>query len=236
MSSAALGDANAQRSPFRFGRLTKVEVVKAIEKLEEALEQQRLLDAAGQKNSFEQALQTYESMLGEDFHFRSLQRKGIAALALDGAGLVLVRRTGDGKSFVFWGAAQLRGGLSLQVAPLNVIIMSHAAAARAAGVRVVCITEGAVRGAPDGERSRDPGYGGDDAGMAALEGELRAFEQSGQMPAPICVLLHPEAAVLPRMLGFLYTCILTMHWSQQHGSGRDNAARWRRLRLVVWLV
>ena len=149
--SGALDEADAPRAPFRFGRLTKKEVVKAIEQLEEALEEQRLNDAVQQQGHFTDALATYEGKLGTGFRFRSWQKEGIAALALRGVDLVLVRKTGDGKSFVFWGAAQLRGGLSILVAPLNVIIMGHAAAARAAGVRVACITEGAARGAPDGK-------------------------------------------------------------------------------------
>ena len=36
-----------------------------------------------------------------------------------------------------------------------------------ADVRVVCITEGAARGAPDGERSRDPGFVAQPAGECA---------------------------------------------------------------------
>ena len=137
----------APRAPFRFGRLTQKEVVAAIEQLEEALEEQRLNDAEQKKDAFNAALATYAGKLGDGFSFRPWQQDGIAALALHGVDLVLVRKTGDGKSFVFWGAVQLRGGLSMLIAPLNVIIMSHATAARAAGVRVVCITEGAARGA-----------------------------------------------------------------------------------------
>ena len=65
--------------------------------------------------------------------------------------------------------------------PLNVIIMSQGSAARAAGVRVVRLTECALRGTPDGDSSSDPGCGGNDAGVAFLQGELDTFELTRQI-------------------------------------------------------
>jgi superfamily II DNA helicase RecQ len=185
-------------------------VLRAARSLEAAIELQRQQEAAGIEPSklFGESLDAYEEEVavasgGRFEAFTMWQRQGIRALALEMQDLVLVRKTGEGKSFVFWSAAQLRGGLSLLIAPLNVIVQSHAAAARAAGVRPVVVTAGAAHGAPDGKGSVDPGGGKDAEGMVWLEQQLAEFCATGEMPRPVCILAHPEAATAPPMLAFL---------------------------------
>ena len=72
MSSAASGSALERRAPFRFGRLTKEEVVRAVEQLQDAIEAERAKEAQSEEQvaTFNTALASYASHLGITFRDR----------------------------------------------------------------------------------------------------------------------------------------------------------------------
>ena len=82
-------------------------------------------------------------MVGPEASFRTDQRRAIEAVTLDGARVLVVQRTGWGKSLVYWIATRIlrdRGeGPTVIISPLLALMRNQIAAAGRIGLRAVTV-------------------------------------------------------------------------------------------------
>jgi ATP-dependent DNA helicase RecQ len=89
-----------------------------------------------------------QRMLGTDAAFRPDQREAIEATLADGARVLVVQRTGWGKSVVYWLATRVRRdqghGPTLIISPLLALMRNQIEMARRIGLRAVTVNSGNV--------------------------------------------------------------------------------------------
>jgi ATP-dependent DNA helicase RecQ len=87
-----------------------------------------------------------QQMVGPETSFRTDQRRAIDAVTVDGARVLVVQRTGWGKSLVYWIATRVlrdRGeGPTVIISPLLALMRNQIAAAARIGLRAVTVNSG----------------------------------------------------------------------------------------------